>query len=316
MSVTTVSDAADSASYRLDSTYFISFSMSHETLRRALKASSPLNIMQYRILIRAFLSSPAATPQSVLIDSLGLKPSAAAQATAVLEEASFIVRQAGRSDARARDIFITEDGVAHIAQVNAALVDELYRSWPTDTPLFRDILETVVYAGARIDPILSSGNSERFPASHVVTTVELIAHRLEYDIVAGAGASLGECRIMQRLCEVGRPLRIGDLADQIFMNNATATRNASKLCGRGWARKLVDPHDSKAVYLDLTEAGAQEAQRICRIIDEAAYTRFWSIMNEEQREAFRQLGSVVIADLRRKKEAERLSALSLLRPMD
>ena len=39
-------------------------------------------------------------------------------------------------------------------------------------------------------------------------------------------------------------------------------------------------------------------------------------MNEEQREAFRQLGSVVIADLRRKKEAERLSALSLLRPMD
>ena len=149
-----------------------------------------------------------------------------------------------------------------------------------------------------------------------MTTVELIAHRLEHDIVAGAGASLGECRIMQRLCEVGRPLRIGDLADQIFMNNATATRNASKLCGRGWARKLVDPHDSKAVYLDLTEAGAQEAQRICRIIDEAAYTRFWSIMNEEQREAFRQLGSVVIADLRRKKEAERLSALSLLRPMD
>ncbi len=37
---------------------------------------------------------------------------------------------------------------------------------------------------------------------------------------------------------------------------------------------------------------------------------------DARREAFRQLGSVVIADLRRKKEAERLSALSLLRPMD
>ncbi len=51
--------------------------------------------------------------------------------------------------------------------------------------------------------------------SHVVTTVELIAHRLEHDIVAGAGASLGECRIMQRLCEVGRPLRV---AVALFMN--------------------------------------------------------------------------------------------------
>ena len=124
----------------LDSTYFISFEMSHNTLKRALKKASTLNITQYRVLMKLFFAQPQAVSQTAIGEVLHLKPNVMAQAVTVLDDAGYLVRRADAADARVRACTITDAGVTHVEAVNAALVDELYRTWPTDNPAFRRIL--------------------------------------------------------------------------------------------------------------------------------------------------------------------------------
>lgn len=298
----------------LDSTYFISFAMSHNTLKRALKKASTLNITQYRVLMKLFFAQPQAVSQTAIGEVLHLKPNVMAQAVTVLDDAGFLARRAGIDDARVRACTITDAGVAHVEAVNAALVDELYRTWPTDNPAFRRILETVIMAGAHLDPDLTARRDDRFPASHVVTTIELISQRIEETMEGECHASFAECRIMQRLGEVGTPMRLGDIADQLIMTKTSVTRYANRLADRGWVQKLSDPTDYKAVYIAPTAQGAAAIEQVNAVAARAGATYFWNIMDEEQTRAFEQMGSIVIADLQRRKEAKRRAALDLLVP--
>lgn len=313
------SASADSASRAgaptLDSTYFISFAMSRNTLKRALRKSSTLNITQYRVLMKLFFAQPHAVSQSAIGEVLHLKPNVVAQAVTALGEAGYLVRRQDAGDARVKSCTITSAGEAHVEAVNAALVDELYHTWPTDNPEFRRILETVIMAGAHLDPDLTARRDDRFPASHVITTVELISQRIEETVEGECNAPFAECRIMQRLGEVGTPLRVGDLAAQLIMTKASATRHANRLAERGWVQKLSDPTDSKAVYLAPTVQGEAAIGRVNAAAAQAGATYFWNIMNDEQIHAFEQMGSIVIADLQRRKEAKRRAALDLLTPL-
>ena len=307
--------APQPAAPTLDSTYFISFEMSHNTLKRALKKASALNITQYRVLMKLFFAQPQAVSQTAIGEVLHLKPNVMAQAVTVLDDEGYLVRRADAADARVRACTITDAGVAHVEAVNAALVDELYRTWPTDNPAFRRILETVIMAGAHLDPDLTARRDDRLPASHVVTTIELISQRIEETMEGECHASFAECRIMQRLGEVGTPLRLGDVAGQLIMTKASVTRYANRLADRGWVQKLSDPTDYKAVYIAPTAQGAVAIEQVNAVAARAGATYFWSIMDEEQTRAFEQMGSIVIADLQRRKEAKRLAALDLLVPL-
>ena len=234
--------------FNLDSTYFVAFEMAHEALRRGLEQASDLNITQYRILTKLMQAS-APVSQGELGKILGMKPNVVTQAVDALVAHGYATREAGTTDGRTRFLAVTDDGAEHVAAVNQSLVESLYATFPTQDPTYRTILEAAVAAAAHIEPPLHAGRAQRFPATRSLVSIELIRAETERTLRDATGASLNECRIVQRLGETDHPERVGTLAEQArLMSPVNAARAVDRLVGRGWAKRLKSPHDKKAVY--------------------------------------------------------------------
>lgn len=307
----TASDAADELS--LDSTYFVAFEMAHEALLRGLAAASPLNVTQYRVLTK-LLQAAEPVNQGELGRLLALKPNVVTHAVDGLEAAGFVTRTAGDADGRTRFLAATEKGCAHVAAVNEALVESLYATFPADSPAYRTILEAAIAAGARIEPPLDGGLPPRFPATRALMAVELIRQETERALREAFGASFNECRLVQRLAEEGRPMRVGALGESLMLSSVNAARAADRLVKRGWAQRLKSPQDKKAVYVALTDEGAFQGSLIGATVNELARTRLWANLAPEHRQAIAQVGHTVVADLRNRKAAAEKAQLDQLIP--
>ena len=126
------------------------------------------------------------------------------------------------------------------------------------------------------------------------------------------GASLNECRIVQRLGETDHPERVGTLAEQLMMSPVNAARAVDRLVGRGWAKRLKSPHDKKAVYVALTDEGVYQGFLISATVNELAATKLWVRLTPEQRDAIERVGHVVVADLNAQRQAKEQAAYDLL----
>ncbi|MCI8424136.1 MAG: MarR family transcriptional regulator [Adlercreutzia sp.] len=303
----------DDIQFNLDSTYFVAFEMAHEALRRGLAQGSDLNITQYRVLTKLMQASKP-VPQGELGRLLGMKPNVLTQAADALASHGFIRREAGPSDGRTRMLSITKEGEDHVAAVNEAIIASLYAFFPTDNPTYRTILEAAVAASAQIEPPLDGGRPPRFPASRSLTSIELVRQETERTLREATGASFNECRIVQRLGELERPERVGELADQLMMSPVNAARAVDRLAQRGWARRLKSPTDKKAVYVELTDEGIYEGFLINATMNDLAATRLWANLTAAQREAIEQVGHVVVADLAAQKRAREQATLEALIP--
>lgn len=297
--------------FNLESTYFVAFEMAHEALRRGLSAASDLNITQYRVLTKL---AQARTPvnQGELGNLLGMRPNVVTQAVDVLATHEFVIRAPGPTDGRTRRLSVTDEGVAHVAAVNESLVESLYDTFPTQNSTYRTILEAAVAAAAHIEPPLHAGRAQRFPATRTLVSIELIRTETERTLREATGASLNECRIVQRLGETGRPERIGALAEQLVMSPVNAARAADRLVSRGWAKRLKSPTDKKAVYIALTDEGVYQGFLISATVNELAATKLWVNLTPEQRDAIERVGHVVVADLNAQREAKEQAAYDLL----
>ena len=126
------------------------------------------------------------------------------------------------------------------------------------------------------------------------------------------GASLNECRIVQRLGETDHPERVGTLAEQLMMSPVNAARAVDRLVSRGWAKRLKSPHDKKAVYVALTDEGVYQGFLISATVNELAATKLWVRLTPEQRDAIERVGHVVVADLNAQRQAKEQAAYDLL----
>lgn len=298
--------------FNLDSTYFVAFEMAHEALRRGLEQASDLNITQYRILTKLMQAS-APVSQGELGKILGMKPNVVTQAVDALVAHGYATREAGTTDGRTRFLAVTDDGAEHVAAVNQSLVESLYATFPTQDPTYRTILEAAVAAAAHIEPPLHAGRAQRFPATRSLVSIELIRAETERTLRDATGASLNECRIVQRLGETDHPERVGTLADQLMMSPVNAARAVDRLVGRGWAKRLKSPHDKKAVYVALTDEGVYQGFLISATVNELAATKLWVRLTPEQRDAIERVGHVVVADLNAQRQAKEQAAYDLLR---
>ena len=289
--------------FNLDSTYFVAFEMAHEALRRGLEQASDLNITQYRILTKLMQAS-APVSQGELGKILGMKPNVVTQAVDALVAHGYATREAGTTDGRTRFLAVTDDGAEHVAAVNQSLVESLYATFPTQDPTYRTILEAAVAAAAHIEPPLHAGRAQRFPATRSLVSIELIRAETERTLRDATGASLNECRIVQRL---------GTLAEQLMMSPVNAARAVDRLVGRGWAKRLKSPHDKKAVYVALTDEGVYQGFLISATVNELAATKLWVRLTPEQRDAIERVGHVVVADLNAQRQAKEQAAYDLLR---
>ena len=77
----------------LDSAYFVAFEMTHDALKRGLRAASELNITQYRMLVK-LAAAGGSIAQGELSRMLDLRPNVVTQAANALESAGFAKREA------------------------------------------------------------------------------------------------------------------------------------------------------------------------------------------------------------------------------
>ena len=301
----------------LDSTFFVAFDLTHRALKSGLAAASPLNVTQYRMLVKLLAAGPDGFAQSDLGRLLDLKPNVVTQALNALEEAGFAERlRSEGADGRTRTARATGAGEEHVARANASIVERLYALFPTEDADHRAILEASIAAGASIDPPLSGDVASRFAASRALVSLELVKRAMEGALRRAAGAPLAECRVLQRLGEVGEPLRVGDLATQLQMSPVAVARAVDGLVGRGWARRLASPSDRKAVFVAATDEGACKQKVIARTVDVLARTQLWARLDEDRRRALARTWRVVIADVQARKELDRKAALELLQPIE
>ena len=301
----------------LDSTFFVAFDLTHRALKSGLAAASPLNVTQYRMLVKLLAAGPDGFAQSDLGRLLDLKPNVVTQALNALEEAGFAERLRGEgADGRTRTARATGAGEEHVARANASIVERLYALFPTEDADHRAILEASIAAGARIDPPLSGDVASRFAASRALASLELVKRAMKGALRRAAGAPLAECRVLQRLGEVDEPLRVGDVATQLQMSPVAVARAVDGLVGRGWARRLASPSDRKAVFVTATDEGARKQKVIARTVDALARTQLWARLDDDRRRALARTWRVVIADVQARKELDRKAALELLQPIE
>lgn len=147
-------------------------------------------------------------------------------------------------------------------------------------------------------------------------SLELVKRAMESALQSACGASLSECRVLQRLGEVGEPLRIGDIADQLQMTPVAVARAVDRLVEREWAVRLASPRDRKAVFAAAMPQGERQQRIIVRTVALLARKHLWSRLDRRQRHALARTWRIVIADVQARKEAERKAALGLLQPID
>ncbi|MFQ9678253.1 MAG: MarR family transcriptional regulator, partial [Eggerthella lenta] len=219
----------------LDSTFFVAFDLTHRALKSGLAQASSLSVTQYRVLVKLLSAGPDGIDQSSLGKMLDLKPNVVTQAVNALAAAGYATRRrAGDGDRRVRTVGITDAGASHVAQANDALVERLYALFPTEDAAHRTILEASIAAGASIEAPPPGETAGRYAASRALVSLELVKRAMESALKASCGASLSECRVLQRLGEVGEPLRIGDLASQLQMTAVGVARAVDGLAERGW----------------------------------------------------------------------------------
>ena len=300
----------------LDSAFFVAFELAHEGLNSGLHEVSCLNCTQYRVLVKLAAAEPEAIAQKDLGLILDLKPNVVTHAVNTLEDAGFAQRVAapGRRGSAVR---VLEAGIAHIERANTAIIAQLYRLFPTQTAPFRSILEAAVMAGATIEPPLSREMSRKFFASRALASFEVLRRRMEHALAESCdGATFSECRVLQRLGEVGHPMRIVDVARELKLTSATAVRATDRLAARGWVERMSSPDDRKAVYVVTTDEGERMQQIVLAGVDRVATKYLWSRLTPEKCADIARAGHVVMADLQRREEAERLSSLGKLRPLE
>ena len=301
----------------LDSTFFVAFDLTHRALKSGLAAASPLNVTQYRMLVKLLAARTQGVPQTELAKLLDLKANVVTQAMNALVGAGFAERCHGpNSDGRVRVARITEAGEQHVAVVNDSIVAQLYALFPTEDAGFRSILEASIAAGASIDPPLSGPATSRYAASRALVSLELVKRAMEHALNATCGASLNECRVLQRLGEVDEPLRVGDIASQLQMSPVAVARAVDRLAERERVVRLASPRDRKAVFVAATPHGEREQKLIARTIDLLARKQLWSRLDDDQRRALARTWRVVISDVQARKEAERKAALGMLQVME
>lgn len=195
--MTAAAGAYNESDLALDSTFFVAFDLTHRALKGGLAAASPLNVTQYRMLVKLLAAGPDGVAQSDLGRLLDLKPNVVTQALNALEEAGFAERLRGEgADGRTRTARATGAGEEHVARANASIVERLYALFPTEDADHRAILEASIAAGASIDPPLSGDVASRFAASRALASLELVKRAMEGALRRAAGAPLSECRVL------------------------------------------------------------------------------------------------------------------------
>lgn len=296
---------------KLDSAFILAFDMAHKAFKQGVNQTCDLSVTQYRTLLALLPAPEKGISQIDLCEVLDLQPNALSQTVNALVNEDLAVRTSSQADGRVRLVKVTQAGIEMVQRVNDAVADNLYRIFPTSNPTYRSILESLVLS-APTEYIRLSDAALHYSSSYTLAVVERFLHRLSSVLANSCDLSLTGARILQRLNEVGEPMRMGELSVQLGVVASRMTRESQVLADQKLLRRLAHPSNNRAVYLDLTESGSAMARNVSSAIESTANEFFWSQLSSKQSAEMSQFGHIVLEDFRQRKEEERRSVLDQL----
>jgi len=300
----------------LGSSYIIGFVRLHDLLDDTLRENGNLNFTQFRLLLKSAEKEKETCLLSELAEMIHLQPNVVSQAANALEGSGLIVRIVSTKDARAKYIKVTDKGREQIEDLNRALKNQLYKTFnPEGDPLYNQILETSILAAAAIETSLSPRFISKHKSSAALITYGIVLERLVDALRVKVDASFNECRMLQRLAEVGQPMRAVDLSLQLALPATTITRAATRLEQRGWLMRLASSANQQAVFLDTTAEGRKQERIILETIDHAADSILWSRLDEKQADAITRVGEVILEQMRAQDGIRRYAVVGELTPI-
>ena len=112
-----------------------------------------------------------------------------------------------------------------------------------------------------------------------------IAEPNSYALDQAARTSFSECRVLLNVHEAGDRARITDVALALALPTSTVTRAADRLESMGWARRVSDPLDHRAVYVEPTDEGVRALGMLQEDLVSYGRWRLYRQLNERQQAA-------------------------------
>ena len=125
----------------------------------------------------------------------------------------------------------------------------------------------------------------RFAAFYGMLVVEWrISERLDAELQASAGLSLGRLELLMQLHFKDGRRRMSDLADALLLSRGGATRLVARAEEDGLVRREIPADDRRATYAVLTEAGQAAAERAYPAYLESVQRLFHDFVSDEETE--------------------------------
>jgi len=107
---------------------------------------------------------------------------------------------------------------------------------------------------------------EEFRAWHgSVRFVAAATRAVDEALLAGHGVSINEFDVLITLYNApGRRLRMTELAQRVLLTPSGLSHLVTRLEGKGFVARVVDPDDRRSFFAELTRAGDRQLRR-CRV---------------------------------------------------
>ena len=117
----------------------------------------------------------------------------------------------------------------------------------------------------------------------LITEIYWMSYKLLERRFYHLGVSASQARVLAVLHFATEPIKPSLVATLLFQETQSITGILHRIETRGWVRRLPDPHDRRAVGLELTEQGREITTEIIDIADSLYNDLFASVLNAQEK---------------------------------
>ncbi|WP_082131573.1 MULTISPECIES: MarR family winged helix-turn-helix transcriptional regulator [Cellulomonas] len=108
----------------------------------------------------------------------------------------------------------------------------------------------------------------------------------------GDAITPGQLRLLRTLDRMGRPRRLGELAEALDVAPRSVTSKVDQAAADGWVRRVPDPDDRRATLVELTAAGRERLDAVASSREAGVRARLDALDDDEQQTLLRLLRRV------------------------
>jgi DNA-binding MarR family transcriptional regulator len=108
----------------------------------------------------------------------------------------------------------------------------------------------------------------------------------------GDAITPGQLRLLRTLDRMGRPRRLGELAEALDVAPRSVTSKVDQAADDGWVRRVPDPDDRRATLVELTDAGRERLDAVASSREAGVRARLDALDDDEQQTLLRLLRRV------------------------